>query len=353
MPPFLQSWVGKYSWSADFQTKFIWLVTSHAEPGDLNFESLIVWFKTTRRLLEKVLDFVLCVFLLNNTNMGALESKRWSELPPETPQAVDKRLTRLQIPDPRSPCPEGQRTPIQLEDYEESPQNRELNIVDPRSPSFLVDRTPITVAARKNIRKSKSTVADQQEAKTDSSDQEELQSGGNKDIDPAVCQEPPSPNIVQINKLLSEVNISPVSPGAPLSKQDTARLLKKTTSPSDFRRRRRLSGRRQSLPQKLFSDKVAPVPRSPLAQRNSVDLTEAVKKGNKLSFRALKTKRSSLQEGLYSGKENSQTPLVMWLILFYKFENLRNWQKKERVFRKHTLLTDLCGFCTFLSYKPE
>ena len=242
--------------------------------------------------------------------MGALESKRWSELPPETPQAVDKRLTRLQIPDPRSPCPEGQRTPIQLEDYEESPQNRELNIVDPRSPSFLIDRTPITVAARKNTKKSKSTVENHQETKADSSDQEEVQNG-DKDIDPAVYQEPPSPNIAQINKLLSEISVSPVSPGAPLSKKDTARLLKKTTSPSDFRRRQRLSGRRQSLPQKLFSDKVAPVPRSPLAQRNSVDLTEAVKKGNKLSFRALKTKRSSLQEGLYSGKENSQTPLVM------------------------------------------
>ena len=100
--------------------------------------------------------------------------------------------------------------------------------------------------------------------------------------------------------------MSPVSPGASLSKKDTARLLKKTTSPSDFKRKRRLSGRRNSLPQKLFSDNVALVPRSPLAPRNSVDMTEAVKKGNKLSFRVQKTKKPSSQEGLYHGKENAQ-----------------------------------------------
>lgn len=243
--------------------------------------------------------------------MGALESKRWSELPPETPQPVDKRLARLQIPDPRSPFSEVQRTPIQLEFYDESPQNRELNIVDPRSPSFLIERTPVTVAAGEKKRKSKKSVEDNQDPeRTESSDQEEVESG-NEDRDVAVFQEPPSPDITQLNKLLTEVSLSPVSPGAPLSKKDTARLLKKTTSPGDFRRKRRLSGRRQSVPQKLFSDKVAPIPRSPLAHRNSVDLTEAVKKGNKLSFRAQKTKRLSLQEGLYSGKENAQAPLVM------------------------------------------
>lgn len=241
--------------------------------------------------------------------MGALESKRWSELPPETPQAVDKRISRLQVPDPRSPMFGEQRTPIQLESYEESPQNRELNICDPRSPSFLIDRSPISLPATgKGSQQPKESVQDigREETSTESSDQDEVFGNENN-----ATVEPPSPDIAQINKILSEISMSPVSPGAPLSKNDTARLLKKTASPSDFKRKRRLSGRRQSVPQKLFSDKVAPTPRSPLAQRNSVDLTDAVKKGNKLSFRAQKTKRPSLQEGLYTGKENARAPLVM------------------------------------------
>lgn len=241
--------------------------------------------------------------------MGALESKRWSELPPETPQAVDKRISRLQVPDPRSPMFGEQRTPIQLESYEESPQNRELNICDPRSPSFLIDRSPISLPATgKGSQEPKESVQDvgREETSTESSDQDEVFENENN-----ATVEPPSPDIAQINKILSEISMSPVSPGAPLSKNDTARLLKKTASPSDFKRKRRLSGRRQSVPQKLFSDKVAPTPRSPLAQRNSVDLTDAVKKGNKLSFRAQKTKRPSLQEGLYTGKENARAPLVM------------------------------------------
>lgn len=238
--------------------------------------------------------------------MGALESKRWSELPPETPQPIDKRISRLQVADPRSPFGE-QRTPIQLETYEESPQNRELNI-DPRSPSFLITRTPITVpAARKSIRESKENVENHGEETESGDDKDEV--FGNEENAAAV--EPPSPDIAQINKILSEISMSPVSPGAPLSKKDTARLLKKTASPSDIKRKRRLSGRRKSVPQKLFSDKVAPTPRSPLAQRNSVEVTEAVKKGNRLSFRAQKTKRLSLQEGLYTGKENAHAPLVM------------------------------------------
>lgn len=242
--------------------------------------------------------------------MGAFESKRWSELPPETPQPVDKRISRLQIPDPRSPFAE-QRTPIQLESYEESPQNRELNICDPRSPSFLIDRTPITLPAtgkNRQERKERVEESEREQMSTESSDQDEV--FGNEG-NAAVGVEPPSPDIAQINKILSEISMSPASPGAPLSKNDTARLLKKTASPSDFKRKRRLSGRRQSVPQKLFSDKVAPAPRSPLAQRNSVDLTEAVKKGNKLSFRAQKTKRPSLQDGLYCDKENARAPLVM------------------------------------------
>ncbi|XP_078374182.1 uncharacterized protein LOC144657695 [Oculina patagonica] len=239
--------------------------------------------------------------------MGALESKRWSELPPETPQAVDKRISRLQVADPRSPMFGEQRTPIQLESYEESPQNRELNIYDPRSPSFLIDRTPITFPAAEKASqepKESAEVLDREVTSTESSNQYEV-------FDNEDNAEPPSPDIAQINKILSEISMSPVSPGAPLSKNDTARLLKKTASPSDFKRKRRLSGRRQSVPQKLFSDKVAPTPRSPLAQRNSVDLTEAVKKGNRLSFRAQKTKKPSLQEGLHTGKENAQAPLVL------------------------------------------
>lgn len=245
--------------------------------------------------------------------MGAFESKRWSELPPETPQAVDKRISKLQIADPRSPMFGEQRTPIQLESYEESPQNRELHVEDPRSPSLLIDRTPITFpAAGESSRESKEVVEDldREETTTETSDQDQLQDEV-FGIENNAGVEPPSPDIAQINKILSEITMSPVSPGAPLSKNDTARLLKKTASPSDLKRKRRLSGRRQSVPQKLFSEKVAPTPRSPLAQRNSVDLTEAVKKGNKLSFRAQKTKRPSLQEGLYSGKENARAPLVM------------------------------------------
>ena len=241
--------------------------------------------------------------------MGAFESKRWSELPPETPQAVDKQISRLQIPDPRSPFGE-QRTPIQLEAYEESPQNRELNICDPRSPSFLIARTPISLPAADRDRKEpKESVEEKEreELSTESSDQDEV---FETEENTAVGVEPPTPDIAQMSKIFSEVSMSPMSPGAPLSKQDTARLLKKTASPSDFKRKRRLSGRRQSVPQKLFSDKVAPAPRSPLAQRNSVDLTEAVKKGNKVSFRAQKTKRHSMQEGLYSDKENLGAPLV-------------------------------------------
>ena len=244
--------------------------------------------------------------------MGAQESKRWSELVPETPQAEDKRLTRLQIPDPRSPFSEVQRTPIQLECYEESPQNRELNVVDPRSPSFLINRTPITVAVGQEVAKSeeKFEVAVQEEEGKSTDHDEVTESQNEEHNDEAVFEEPPSPDIQHINRLLSETSVSPVSPGAPLSKKDKARLIKKTTSPSDFKRKRRLSERRPSVPQKLFSDKVAPAPRSPLAQRNSVILTEAVKKGNRVSFRAQKTKRLSLQDGLYSGKENSTAPLM-------------------------------------------
>lgn len=233
--------------------------------------------------------------------MGASDSKQWSELPPETPQAVNKRLTRVQIPDPRSPFPEAHRTPIHLESYEESPQNLELNIADPRSPGFCLQRTPITVTvARKSV---KPTANDGGKEANSEKDEAQTVKGEGKET---ISEERTSPNVAQINKLLSEIAMSPVSRGASLSKKDTARLLKKTTSPSDFKRKRRLSGRRNSLPQKLFSDNLALVPRSPLAPRNSVDMTEAVKKGNKLSFRVQKTKKPSSQEGLYHGKENAQ-----------------------------------------------
>lgn len=258
-------------------------------------------FRTFDRLLQTTLLLaqVLRWYKLSrpfNASMGASDSKQWSEIPPETPQAVNKRLTRLQIPDPRSPFPEAHRTPIHLESYDESPQNLELNIADPRSPGFCLQRTPITVTvARKSL---KPTANDG--GKEANSEKDEAQSVKEE------SKEPTSPNVAQINKLLGEIAMSPVSPGAPLSKKDTARLLKKTTSPSDFKRKRRLSSRRNSLPQQLFSDKVAPVLRSPLVPRNSVDMTEAVKKGNKLSFRAQKTKRPSSQEGLYHGKENAQ-----------------------------------------------
>lgn len=240
--------------------------------------------------------------------MGALESKRWSEIPPESPQPVDKRISTLQIADPRSPLGE-QRTPIQLETYEESPQNRELS-VDPRSPSFVITRTPISVpVARESTRESKENAELDHGEETNSGDQEVTDQ--NEVFGNESAEEPPSPDIAQINRILSDISMTPVSPGAPLSKKDTARLLKKTASPSDFKRKRRLSGRRQSVPQKLFSDKVAPAPRSPLAMRNSVEITEAVRKGNRVSFRAQKKKRLSLQEGLYIGKENAHAPLVI------------------------------------------
>ena len=237
--------------------------------------------------------------------MGAQGSKRWSELTPETPQVVDKKLTKLQLDDPRSPSA-VQRTPIRLETYEESPFNRELNIADPRSPSPLIDRTPITVNKPGKI-----TVDDSVKDSIPGPDKSHQVDRHTEKETATVEREPASPEISQISEILGQTSITPESPGAPLSKKDTARLLKKTSSPGDFKRQRRMSGRRQSVPQKLFSDKVLPAPRSPLAQKNSVDITGAAKKGNKISFRAQQTKRISLQEGLFSGKENARAPLVL------------------------------------------
>lgn len=230
--------------------------------------------------------------------MGAAESKKWLELMSETPtKPENKRLGKIhEIEDPRSPSCQLPRTPIHLQTYEESPQNLELRIPDPRSPTLQISRTPLNLPtvtdnkSRKNdLRK---TVLEQETDKECDSKAEVLSDEQN-----SITVEPPSP----------------ISPGAPLTKKDKANLLKKTVSPADFKRKtkKRSSTRRQSVPQKLFSESVEPAPRSPLAQHNSLDdgKGRTGKKGKKYSSG---NKKISVQyEELWdAGKENARTPMV-------------------------------------------
>lgn len=216
--------------------------------------------------------------------MGALESKRWEELMPETPKKENgkENLANSQIEDPRSPSMHHQRTPIVLQEYEESPLNIALRaeFKDPRSPSVEVSRTPLTFPSKSVVN-------------IDEKDGDDVfESRGRSTSDP------PTPNSKQV--IEQELD----SPGAPLTRKDKVSLLKSTASPSDLKRRNRLR-RRQSFPQKLFSDKSATVPRSPLAQRN-----HSVPEGGKNRFTLLPKKNSLLSEDFNNDKENTSLPLV-------------------------------------------
>ena len=203
---------------------------------------------------------------------------------PETPQKENSKenLAHSQmIEDPRSPSMYHQRTPIVLQDYEESPQNVALRaeFPDPRSPSVKISRTPLPFPSRSVV-------------VVDEKDGEVFESRGRSTSDP------PTPNSKQ--EAEPEVN----SPGAPLTRKDKASLLKSTASPSDYKRRNRLR-RRQSLPQKLFSDKSATIPRSPLAQRN-----HSVPEGGKSKFTILPKKKGFLSEDFNDDKENTNLPII-------------------------------------------
>lgn len=216
--------------------------------------------------------------------MGALESKRWEELMPETPQKESgkENLGRPRIEDPRSPSIHHRRTPIVLQEYEESPQNIALRaeFCDPRSPSIEVSRTPLAFPSKSVV------IIDEKDGEDVFESRERSRS------------DPPTPSSKQVVE--PEIN----SPGAPLTRKDKVSLLKSTASPSDLKRRNRLR-RRQSFPQKLFSDKSATIPRSPLAQRN-----HSVPEGGKNRFTLLPKKNSLLSEDFNEDKENTSLPLV-------------------------------------------
>lgn len=233
--------------------------------------------------------------------MGATESKKWMELMSETPtKPENKRLAKFrQLEDPRSPTCAMPRTPIQLQSYEESPQNLELKIPDPRSPTLEISRTPLyniltdtNSKMKENSLKSKVL---EQEIEKEISDAKNEESVAIVEKQKSIIAEPPSP----------------ISPGAPLTRKDKASLLKKTVSPADFKRKKRVT-RRQSVPQKLFSESVAPAPRSPLAQRNSFSGSDVQmgKKGKKYSTGSKQSQRAFLYEELCAGKENARAPVV-------------------------------------------
>ena len=227
--------------------------------------------------------------------MGATESKKWLELMSETPtKPENKNLARIrELEDPRSPTCELPRTPIQLQAYEESPQNLELRIPDPRSPTPLITRTPLNVITEKSSKEKniKSKAEQESEKESDSKIEESPATHTEHERLASIAAEPPTP----------------ISPGAPLTRKDKVCLLKKTVSPADYKRKKRVT-RRQTVQQKLFSESVGPAPRSPLAERNSLDGTEgrAGRKGRKLSSST--KQRAFHYEEQCAGKENARVP---------------------------------------------
>lgn len=209
--------------------------------------------------------------------MGAIESKRWNELPPETPQKTN--VKDEDFIDPRSPTIQYNRTPIILQEYDESPQNMTVKseFRDPRSPSVKISRTPLNLS---------STALENEDVFE------------SKHIEGVM------------NPAFNSSKVEPQnSPVAVSSRKEQVRL-KNTTSPSDFKRRNRL-GRRQSLPQKLFSEKSSTLPRSPLAQRNSVpdDNTMTVGKNKKFTF--IHKKKGFIEEDCMANKENAVEHLIL------------------------------------------
>ena len=216
--------------------------------------------------------------------MGAFESKRWYELPQETPQKVEDIID---IDDPRSPNLQINRTPIILQEYEESPQNitTRAEFEDPRSPSVKITRTPLNVSKLKTDREN-DEVFIQIGPQIESKNEEGF-----------------------INPAFNSSNVD--SPGVPPPRTDKACLLKNTSSPGDLRRKNRLS-RRQSLPQKLFSDKAAILPRSPLVQRNhSMPDEDTVMSGKNRKFTFVPRKNGLISEDCMSDKENNVEQLLL------------------------------------------
>lgn len=208
--------------------------------------------------------------------MGALESKRWSELSQETPQKANMKDDDM-TNDPRSPTLQYNRTPIILQEYEESPQNITVKseFRDPRSPSVKISRTPLNV--------SKSALHENEEDVFESKNIEGF-------MNPAFNSQS-SPTVASTTK--------------------DKLCLKNTTSPGDFKRKNRL-GRRQSLPQKLFTDKGSTLPRSPLAQRNfSVPDDNTMKVGKNKKFTFVPKKRGFISEDFAADKENTVEHLVL------------------------------------------
>lgn len=211
--------------------------------------------------------------------MGALESKRWTEIPAETPQK--SILPEEGMIDPRSPTFQYNRTPILLQEYDESPQNinSKAEFRDPRSPSVKITRTPLNIS------------------KTSSENEDVFESHNVEGItNPAFSSK--------------STKVDPENSGVLTLRKEKASL-KKTTSPGDFKRRNRLS-RRQSFPQKLFSDKGSTLPRSPLAQRNhSMPDDDAMVSGKNKKFTFVPRKKGFIAEDFGVDKENSVEQVLL------------------------------------------
>ncbi|EDO40360.1 predicted protein [Nematostella vectensis] len=210
--------------------------------------------------------------------MGAQESKKWHEMVPETPEMNREVSDVKDFDDPRSPTVYFDRTPIHLQDYENSPQNIELHTQqDPRSPTVCVARTPLPQTKQKDELDGKDEVFI---TRTRSN------------------SEPTSPTTAD------KEDVS-LSPEAPLTRKDRKCLLKQTKSPSDVKRKSKAS-RRQSVPQKLFNDsRVAPVTRSPLVARNFSEGSDLGYNAKSKKFTFVPKKGGFVYEDLCSGKENA------------------------------------------------